>query len=75
MPTLTELFGFTNGTEAVLSSNPRAFTDVLDTAYWSTSSYFDGDQTVTWYVDTNHGGKSIASYWIVLYVWPVRSGQ
>ena len=74
LPTKTELHNLAHGTEAVRSSNMRAFTVVQSSYYWSSSTY--AGTYHAWYVAMDsgvayHGSKMI----MILYVWPVRSGN
>jgi len=74
LPTVTELYALTHGTEQVRSGTPRAFTGVQSPFYWS-SNPRAGDPYVAWGVylfdgNVSHRYKS-SSY----YVWPVRGGQ
>jgi hypothetical protein len=74
LPTKTELYQLTHGTEAVSYGSPRAFTGVLEVFYWS--STVDPDRCYCAYSvhlrDGHRGAYGKACAWSV---WPVRAGQ
>ena len=74
LPTKTELYNLANGTEAVRSSNMRAFTGVQSSNYWSSTTY-EGDSTFAWYVYMDDGFVFNLYKGSSIYVWPVRSGN
>ena len=59
LPTLSELKALTSGTEAVSSTNMRAFTSVQPSVYWSSTALSAGDGFSTtsnaWYVRLDNG--------------------
>ena len=79
LPTLTELKTLTSGTEAVSSTNMRAFTQVQSYAYWSSTAVSAGDDFNTtnnaWYVRLDTAAVLSTDKTISAYVWPVRDGQ
>ena len=72
MPTKTELMQLYSGTEAVLSDTPRAFSDVQNFFYWSSSSF---DASNAWVAYMPYGNVANGDKGSSVYVWPVRSGQ
>jgi len=76
LPTKTELCWLANGTEAVRSENMRAFTGVLSSTYWSSTTCTDhhtNDDAWTVYLKSGSETEMHKSY--DFYVWPVRGGQ
>ena len=74
LPTKTELYGLTHGTEAVRSGTPRAFTGVLWEHYWSSTTYA-GSSSDAWHVHLNEGRVGFEPKNFSYYVWPIRGGQ
>jgi hypothetical protein len=78
LPTLAELDGITNGTEAVDYNNWRAFS-IQDICYWSSTNYpydmYEGDVPNFWGVCIYNGNSYPFDEDIGLGVWPVRGGQ
>ena len=74
LPTLSELYGLTHGTEPVLSDNPRTFTGVQSGIYWSSTTDAD-DTSSAWLVFLYHGHVNSYDKTYDYYVWPVRGGQ
>ena len=74
-PTKNELSKLANGTEAVRSSNMRAFTGVQPYYYWS-SSYAQGDVSTfkrnAWIVNLSDGIAADQDKKTIHYVWAVR---
>lgn len=78
-PTMAELDGITNGTEAVSYGTPRAFTGVRDLCYWSSTNYpydmYEGDVPNFWGVCLGNDSTWPFDEDSGLGVWPVRSGH
>ena len=74
LPTKTELYNLANGTEAVRYGSQRAFTGVLSTYYWSSSTYA-GDTNLARIVNMDDGVVDSTSKTNSFYVWPVRGGN
>jgi hypothetical protein len=74
LPTKTQLYVLTHGTEQVRSDTPRAFTGVQLYAYWSSTTVAD-KPTGAWYVHLDDGGVGASSWDHYYHVWPVRGGQ
>jgi hypothetical protein len=74
VPTFNELAGLTEGTEAVLSGNMRAFTGVVGALYWS-STTDSSDTSRALVVSLYNGLWSDSVKTDTHYVWPVRDGQ
>lgn len=70
LPTKTELYDLTHGTEPVLRGLPQAFTGVQDYYYWSSTT----DAANTDYAWRQHmsGVVGTSNKYMDFYVWPVR---
>jgi len=73
LPTKNELVGVTTGIEPLLSGNPRNFSGVQNSDYWSSSS-FVGDSTAAVMVGNGGLDNSVPKTYDT-FVWPVRGGQ
>ncbi|WP_191966229.1 DUF1566 domain-containing protein [Oryzomonas japonica] len=69
LPTIGDLSALLTGTEPVLASTPRLFTNIQSDFYWSSYSFGDGN---IWeaYMTNGTGGNFPATN--VYYTWPVR---
>ncbi len=75
LPTKTELYNLANGTEAVRSSNMRAFRGVKSWTYWSSSTFWSGVISDAWVVYMSSGTALYDEKIYSHYVWPVRGGN
>lgn len=71
LPTRTELRVLTSGAEAVLADQPRAFTGVQSTYYWSSTTHDSGR---AWGVNLSNGNVYVSYKSNTYRVWPVRGG-
>ncbi len=71
LPTKSELYGLTHGTEEVRSTTQRAFTGVQASFYWSSATRADSPDRA-WYVYLLDGYVHYRSKHYYYYVWPVR---
>ena len=67
MPTISEIRALANGTEAVRSSNMRAFQNVAANGYWGSTPYMR--------VFLTNGSYYYADEDESYYVWPVRASN
>ncbi len=72
LPTKTELYNLANGTEAVRSGTPGAFTGVQDNYYWSSTTYAS-NTSYAWHVFMFDGAVYNGTKAHNRNVWPVRS--
>lgn len=72
LPTLSELYRLTHGSEAILSYKPGLFSDVQPAGYWSSTTDVNAAD-VAKRVCLNTGGVTGYQKTITRYVWPVRS--
>jgi hypothetical protein len=80
LPTLTELKGLANGTEAVRTDTPRFFQgfqgigEGRESGFWSSTSHStaDGYAEVVW---LSNGIRDSERMFLAFYVWPVRSNK
>ena len=71
LPTRTELRVLTSGAEAILADQPRAFTGVQSTHYWSSTTHDPGR---AWGVNLSNGNVYVSYKSNTYRVWPVRGG-
>jgi hypothetical protein len=74
LPTRSQLYVLTHGTEPVRSGTPRAFTGVQSDDYWSSTTYAD-ITSGAWLVYLGSGGVIYDAKTRSIYVWPVCGGQ
>jgi YVTN family beta-propeller protein len=73
-PSIMELKGLISGTEPVGLGTPRAFTNIQNYYYWSSTTYADFT-SAAWYVHMGNGEVNIFPKVNVPYLLPVRGGD